>query len=134
MTNILLDTNAYRELFSGDQTPLNYIGESEVVYVPVIVIGELYAGFFGGSRFDLNKEILDTFLAKPNVKILKIGFETAQIYGEIKSELKIKGTPVPINDVWIAACAIEAGAILVTYDKHFLKISGLRVWRELKGY
>ena len=72
------------------------------------------------------------FLKGKNIKILEINKKVAKIYGEISSILKKQGTPLPINDVWIAACAIEANSTLVTYDKHFLNIPNLKLWSKIK--
>lgn len=129
---ILLDTNVYRKLLSGDQLSYSYITNAEIIYVSPIVIGELYSGFYEGTKFNENTEILRKFLTKSTIRVLPISFETAQIYSEIKNELKKRGTPIPINDVWIAASTVETGAVLISYDKHFLKIPGLRTWYHLK--
>jgi tRNA(fMet)-specific endonuclease VapC len=92
------------------------------------MLGELYAGFAGGSRERENKAFLQRFLLKPPVKILNATSETAEVFGLVKSNLKKAGTPLPINDVWIAAHAIETGSVVVTYDAHFTVVSGLRLW------
>jgi len=132
MNKILLDTNAYIRLLEGSYVINSFLVESEIIFFPSIAIGELFAGFYGGTRLKENKEILEKFISRPSVQVSIIGTGTAEIYGEIKSELKKQGTPIPINDIWIAACAIENGAKLVTYDKHFLNIQGLRLWEEIK--
>lgn len=132
MNKILLDTNAYVKLLEGNQIINSYLVESEIIFFPSVAIGELFSGFYGGTRLKENKKILENFISKPSVQVSVIGTETAEIYGEIKSELKKQGTPIPINDIWIAACAIENGAKLITYDKHFLNIQGLRLWEEIK--
>ena len=77
-----------------------------------------------------NRDTLDRFLQKPTVKILNATSETAKIFGMVKQDLKKAGTPVPINDVWIASHALETGSTLITYDSHFKKIAGLRGWDE----
>ena len=69
-------------------------------------------------------------LLKPTVKILNATLETAEVFGMVKSKLKAAGTPLPINDLWIAAHAIETGSIVVTFDKHFNEVSGLRLWDQ----
>jgi tRNA(fMet)-specific endonuclease VapC len=132
MKKIILDTNAYSAFLSGNEDVFSSIKDSEIIYISAIVIGELFAGFYGGNKFKKNKEILNAFISKPSVQILSVGFETAEVFGEIKSELKRKGTPIPVNDLWLAANAIEYGAKLITFDKHFLDIPGLRLWQELK--
>ena len=125
---ILLDTNAYVALLSGEKAVLDALGAADTVYVSVFVLGELHCGFRGGSRPRENRDILTRFLRKPTVKILHATPETAEIFGEIKQRLRAAGTPIPINDVWISAHAIETGAVVVTYDKHFDRVPGLRAW------
>ena len=87
----------------------------------VFVLGELYAGFGHGAKEGENREILRRFLLKPTVKILNATLEPSEVFGLLKSNLMKAGTPIPINDVWIASHAIETGSIVVTYDKHFKK-------------
>jgi len=131
MRKILLDTNAYAGFLAGDKTVLIALGEADQVFMPVFVLGELFFGFRAGQQERKNKEILQRFLQKPGVAILEGSRETAEIFGMIKSALKKSGHPIPINDVWIAAHTLEAGAILVTYDTHFTAVPGLRIWDGL---
>lgn len=128
MKAILLDTNALTALFQGDVAVLDAVAKSDCVYASAIVIGELEAGFRGGSRYAGNLEVLERFLAKSSVEILPIGRETGECFGRIKQALKTKGTPIPINDIWLAAQCMETGAVLVTYDSHFDVVDGLRLW------
>jgi tRNA(fMet)-specific endonuclease VapC len=128
MKNIVVDTNAYTRLLAGQEDVLDAIGTAETVYMSIFVLGELYAGFAGGSKERQNKDALNGFLFKPTVKILNATVETAKIFGMVKQNLKKAGTPIPINDVWIAAHTLETGSTLITYDSHFKKIEGLRQW------
>ncbi|MBN1673515.1 MAG: type II toxin-antitoxin system VapC family toxin [Kiritimatiellae bacterium] len=130
MKKILLDTNAYVRLLRGDEDVLDVLGGADTVSMSVFVLGELYAGFKGGDRESKNRAQLDEFLKRPTVRILPATQETADIFGTIKNRLKTAGTPIPINDVWLAAHAIESGSHLVTYDTHFSKVSGMLLWRE----
>lgn len=93
----------------------------------VSVLGGLYAGFAGGAKKRENAATLDRFLMKPSVKILKATAETAEVFGQVKFNLEKSGTPLPINDVWIAAHALETGSVVVTLDKHFKSVPGLRL-------
>lgn len=127
MKKVLLDTNAYTGLLSGDERVLDYISKAQVVLMSVIVIGELYAGFRGGLKQSQNDELLQEFLKKSSVETIDVTIETAEIFGMVKDNLKKAGTPLPINDIWIAAQAIEMGSILITFDSHFHKIPGLRI-------
>ncbi len=128
MSGVLVDTNAYGALLAGDRLLLDALTSAESVAVSVIVLGELHAGFRGGGRRVENEKILAGFLEKPGVSILLLTAETAQIFGEIKSGLKRAGTPIPINDLWLAAQAIETGRVLITLDAHFQRVPGLRLW------
>jgi len=130
--NIVIDTNAYTRLLAGEENVLDVIGTAEIVYLSIFVLGELYAGFAGGTKERGNKDTLNRFLLKPTVKILNATSETAKIFGMVKQDLKKAGTPLPINDVWIAAHALETGSTLITYDSHFNKIAGLRRWDEIE--
>lgn len=127
MKRYLLDTNAYSGLFLGNKEVFRLISSAERVYMSVFVQGELHAGFQGGSRVKANMRMLSEFLCKSTVESLPAGEETAEIFGELKTILKKAGTPLPINDIWIAAHTIETGSQLITYDAHFRKIPGLRL-------
>lgn len=83
-----------------------------------------------GSKEKYNKDVLSSFLSKPTVKLLNTTLETAELFGRIKAQLKKAGTPVPVNDIWIAAQGIESDSTIITFDKHFQKIPGIRVWPE----
>ncbi len=131
MRKIVLDTCAYTRLLVGEEDVLDAISTAETIYISVFVLGELYAGFAGGSRERENKALLQRFLLKPAVKILNATSETAEVFGLVKSNLKKAGTPLPINDVWIAAHAIETGSVVITYDAHFTVVSGLRLWDKV---
>ena len=130
MKSVIIDTNAYTRLLAGEEDVLDVIGTAEIVYMSIFVLGELYAGFAGSTQERDNKNALDSFLLKPTVKILNATSETAKVFGMVKQDLKRAGTPLPINDVWIAAHALETGSTLITYDRHFKKIAGLRRWDE----
>lgn len=131
MNKVLLDTNAFVRYLAADQKVLAGLARADRVYLSVFVLGELFAGFKAGSREKDNRRILVRFLEKPDVSVLEAGLETAEFFGMIKSGLRKSGRPIPLNDVWIAAHALETGSVLVTYDAHFLSVPGLRVWDEL---
>lgn len=133
MKKVLLDTNAYSKLFTGDEKVLAALSKANTVYMSIFVLAELYTGFRGGRKETDNREILDKFIEKPTVKILDASQDTAEAFAHIKNNLKLAGTPIPINDVWIAAHVMETGSVLVTYDQHFLQIKGLHIWNVLTG-
>ncbi len=131
MKKILLDTNAYSSFLRGNNAVFEALVEADVVYMSVIVLGELLAGFRSGKQYVLNLERLKNFLDKDGVQVVDASLETAEIFGDLKAELAKKGGMIPINDIWIAAHTIETGAKLITFDTHFQHIVGLRVWDGL---
>jgi len=131
MRKIILDTNAYVGYLMGDEKVLAYLARAECVYMSVFVMGELFAGFRAGKKEKENKKNLQKFLLKSTVSILEATLETAEIFGLIKDSLRKSGNPVPVNDVWIGSHALETGSVLVTHDRHFAFIPGLRLWDEL---
>jgi tRNA(fMet)-specific endonuclease VapC len=128
MSTVLLDTNGYTSYLGGDHAVLDMLAEADVIYLSIFVLGELYTGFKGGNREQENLAILRRFVDKPGVSVVNAGRETADFFALIKTSLKKAGTPIPINDVWIGAHALETGSIIITYDKHFSLIPGLRLW------
>lgn len=132
MNSIILDTNSYSFYFSKDVKIKKVIQKADIVYLPLIVIGELYSGFYRGNKLAENEVELNDFLSDKKVHTLNLTRETSRIYGNILSYLSTKGTPITANDVWIAACAIETDSTLITYDKHFLNIPNLKLWSKIK--
>ena len=128
MRRILIDTNAYAAFMAGDEGVLEALATADTAYLSVIVLGELHAGFCGGTRARHNRAQLQQFQRKSTVRVLDVTAETAEIFGQIKTTLKQAGTPLPLNDVWLAAQAIDTGAVMVTYDLHFRRVPGLRLW------
>lgn len=125
---ILLDTNAYVKFLHGDGPVLDALAGAETVYISVFVVGELLAGFKGGSKEPHNRKLLSSFLQKSTIKILSATMDTAEFFASIKDGLRRKGSPIPLNDIWIAAHAMESGSMLVTYDAHFRNVNGLLIW------
>jgi len=128
---IILDTNAYSRYLKGDHDVLNMLGIADIVYMSIFVLGELFTGFKGGEKEKENIQNLNSFLIKPAVNILNGTIETSEIFGLLKYNLKIKGVPLPVNDIWIAAHTIESGSILITYDEHFKNIENIRLWENI---
>lgn len=128
---VLIDTNAYSALMRGDTAIADLLDSAEVVYISVIVAGELLAGFKGGSRERDNRAFLDEFIRKGGKTIvLPVGLDTSERFAQVKEALRKKGRPLPINDIWIAAQCLETGAILVSSDAHFMEVDGLLVWQR----
>ncbi|MBI5358686.1 type II toxin-antitoxin system VapC family toxin [Candidatus Amesbacteria bacterium] len=130
MKKILVDTNALRKVSEDYEPILEKFNDSDVILLSPIVIGELIYGYKKGNREAKNKKFLESFIEENNIEVLKISQETAEIYANFRYQLGKKGKPIPSNDIWIAAQAMENGAVLVTYDQHFSEIPGLRVWGE----
>jgi len=130
MSELLFDSNAYVRLWRGQTDLLEALDVADRVFMSVIVLGELHAGFRKGSRLRENLAVLSAFLAKTTVEVLNVTEETALLYGRIRNDLRGRGEPIPTNDTWLAAQAMERGAVLVTYDGHFDRIAGLRLWPE----
>jgi tRNA(fMet)-specific endonuclease VapC len=121
----LLDTNAYVALKRNHEGVANLVRDSAELVFSIVVIGELLFGFRNGSRFDRNLRELDEFLADSRVRTLPVTRVTADRFGRIAAALRRAGTPIPTNDIWIAAQAFESGAELVTFDEHFSAVAGL---------
>jgi len=122
---IVLDTSAYAQLRRGHPDVQLRIARSDNTVVPAIVLGELEAGFRCGSRYKENTTVLEEFLSEPFVTTLAVDVAVSRIYGRHLAALRRAGTPIPTNDIWIAACATSVGAPLVTFDTHFTKVSDL---------
>ncbi|MFN6946263.1 MAG: type II toxin-antitoxin system VapC family toxin [Cytophagaceae bacterium] len=121
----LLDTNIVIGLFANEQAIINNIMSSETIFIPTIVIGELYYGAEQSSKKNENIKKIDEFAS--NSFVLECSTETAKQYGSVKCKLKLKGTPIPENDIWIAAMAIQNDLTLITRDKHFNHVEGLYI-------
>lgn len=122
---LLLDTNAYSRLGRGEPSLAGLVREAQSIVFSTVVAGELIAGFRRGGRLDENLGSLRRFLASPRVSLLPVTWTTADRFGRILADLRRKGRPIPTNDVWIAAHAMESGAELVSYDLHFGQVAGL---------
>jgi tRNA(fMet)-specific endonuclease VapC len=119
----LLDTNILIAIFSKEAKVQAYLVNATEVFVPAIVLGELYYGAYKSSRVTDNITKIDEFAAKNAVLISDTA--TARSYGEIKNGLRAKGRPIPENDIWIAAIAMQYNLALVTRDGHFGEVDGL---------
>lgn len=129
VTRFCLDTSAYSHFKRGHSPAVDALSHASWVGVPTIVLGELRTGFLLGGRPERNEVELGRFLANAVVEILDVDDEAARVYSEIVVALRRAGTPVPTNDIWIAALAAREGAPVLTYDEHFTAIAriGARV-------
>lgn len=122
MKRVLLDTSAYSALIRGHAGVQQALGEADEVALSVVVLGELRAGFLGGVRASSNEEVLRRFLEEPRVEVLDVDEETASRYAVIRDDLRRRGTPVSVNDIWIAASASQHGLRVLTTDRDFRQI------------
>jgi tRNA(fMet)-specific endonuclease VapC len=119
---VALDTNRISDLFRGDLELAEQLGTAEEVWIPLFVLGEIKAGFQGGTQQRRNETLLNRLLAKPTVGVLLPSRETAEQYARVFVQLRRAGTPVPDNDLWIAALVLEHDLVLITRDRHFEQI------------
>ena len=122
---ILLDTSAYSALMRGHREVAALVRRAEGVLLSSVVAGELFYGFRNGSRFDENAARLEAFMESPFVTGVPVTLTTADRFGRIAASLRRRGEPIPSNDIWIAAQAMETGADLLSSDSHFDAVEGL---------
>ena len=130
---VLLDSNAYSRLMRGDDQTAAVVRDATELLMSAVVVGELLYGFRNGSRFDRNVADLRSFLDNPYVSFVPVGSISADRYSRIAAALRAKGNPIPTNDVWIAAHAMETGADLVSADRHFEAVDGI-AWLRLGSH
>ena len=122
---IVLDTSAYVGFKRNEVEMVKFIVSAELILFSTVVLGELMFGFRNGMRFEEDMDDLNRFLNHEAVELAQIGKITSDRYSRIAALLKQQGTPIPTNDIWIAAQTMEHGAELITSDHHFERISGL---------
>jgi tRNA(fMet)-specific endonuclease VapC len=125
MMNVLIDTNIYSLAMRGDAIVLDMLRKFDRIAFSAISVGELFSGFKGGMQEAKNREELNIFLDSPRVVVHEIDVQSADFYASILNNLKTAGTPIPTNDIWIAAVAFQHGYKLYSKDKHFDLIPGL---------
>ena len=130
MRPIALDTNTYVGFKRGEPICVELIRQARRLLISSTVLGELLAGFACGDREARNREELRRFLAVDSVQLIPVGLETADAYALIYRSLRQQGTPIPSNDLWIAASCLEHGALLFSRDAHFERVPGLRLVRS----
>jgi predicted nucleic acid-binding protein len=112
---------------AGDPAVIQRFESAEEIWLPLIALGELYAGFELGDRKDQNEEQLSDFLSQPTVDVLYPNEDTALQHGEIFAHLRRQGTPIPTNDIWIAGLALQYDLTLDTRDDHIKRVPGLKL-------
>lgn len=116
---IALDTNAYTAMISGDAAITTLIEQADAVAMPFVVLAELRAGFRVGSRGKQNEQILQRFLGLPAVEELYPDGQTTRTFADLYAQLRKQGTPIPQNDLWLAALAVQHDLTLLSRDRHF---------------
>ncbi len=123
MTRLCIDTSAYSHFMRGEAAVVAHLDRASWVGVPSIVLGELWTGFLLGDRPDENDAELEAFLSRDVVNEVTVDVEVARIYAEVVVDLRRAGTPLPTNDIWIAACAVRSGSSVISFDRHFSEIA-----------
>jgi len=122
---LVIDTNAYSGFMRGLLGVVEALRSAHEIHLPLIVLAELLAGFAAGTRARKNRDELAQFMASPRVHLLKPDEKTAYHYADVFVTLRGKGTPIPTNDLWIAALARQHRLPLLTLDTHFAAVPGL---------
>lgn len=116
---IVIDTNRYTDFARGERDVVERLQRVARVYVPFVVLAELRAGFLCGSRSERNEANLTRFLSSPRTDVLHADDETTHHYARLFRQLRAQGTPIPTNDLWTAALAVQHGLYLFARDRHF---------------
>jgi tRNA(fMet)-specific endonuclease VapC len=120
---VVLDTNIYVDFASGRRDVVDFLAlQSTEILLPAVVAGELFYGFMKGSRARYNEKKFHGFVAALDVAIILVDEEVARKYALIFLDLNKRGTRIPLNDVWIAACCMSVGGTLLTRDRHFEQV------------
>lgn len=120
----LLDTNIIIALFADEVAVRNSLENADEVFISSIAVGELFYGAMKSARISENLERIHEFVA--NSTVLGCDVKTSRYYGEVKNQLRLKGRPLPENDIWIAAISLQHHLTLVTRDAHFQEIENLQ--------
>lgn len=116
---IAIDTNAYTAMARGDELESGIVRQAETILLPLIVLGELRAGFAHGNRSEKNENKLVQFLNSPRVEVLILDEQTTHHYARLYAQLRKQGTPIPTNDIWIAALVTQHDLHLLSRDSDF---------------
>ncbi len=123
MTETLLDTSAYSAFMRGHPEVKRALQEADEIFLTPVLLGELRAGFVRGRHRRKNEHELHSFLGSPRVHVLPVDADTAERYAVILNTLWTAGTPIPTNEIWIAACAMQHGLRVLTMDAHYQRVS-----------
>ena len=132
--NLLLDTNAYAAFKRGAEDAIEIIRHAPRIGISVVVLGELLAGFAAGTREATNRRELQQFLRSDRVILLTVDGDTSERYSVVYLNLRRKGRPIPTNDLWIAASALQHDLAVFSYDDHFQHVDGIFAGQQLKDF
>ena len=116
---IAIDTSRYRDFCANDPLAVDWLQTAEHIFLPFVVLAELRAGFLCGSQARQNESVLNRFLNRSRVTILYAAEATTRHYAQLFFQLRSQGTPIPTNDIWIAALVVEHNLTLFSRDHHF---------------
>ncbi len=116
---LALDTNRYVDFCRGDKLAVERVQEAERIYLPFITLAELRAGFLCGTKARQNERGLTRFLNSQRVRVLYPDDQTAHHYARVFQQLRNQATPIPTNDIWIAALVVQHDLALFARDRHF---------------
>ncbi len=116
---IAIDTNRYRDFCSGEADAVETLAGADEVILPFVVIAELRAGFLCGKLSRKNESVLQRFLGRPRVKVIYPDEQTTHHYARVFLQLRSQGTPIPTNDMWLAALVTQHNLHLYSRDSHF---------------
>lgn len=122
---LLLDTNRYTDLARGEESAEEVARAATEIFIPFIVLGELRGGFVSGTRRRDNEAMLARVLQRPTLRSLYADSDTTHHYGALFLQLRRQGTPIPTNDLWIAALAVQHSLVLFSRDAHFAHVTQL---------
>ncbi len=125
---LAVDTSAYIAFCKNNRMAVDALQKADQIILPLMVIAELRAGFAVGKRGDENEQVLQRFLNSDRVSIMSPNEDTCYIYARLFSYLRGKGTPIPINDLWIASITLQSDAMLLTFDRHFHALPQIPKW------
>ncbi len=117
--NVLLDTNFYSAFCKGDKNAIRIIQRARRIFIPFAVLAELRAGFLCGTKARKNESTLTLFLNSDRVNVLYPDESTTHQFAAVFAQLRLLVKPIPTNDIWIAALAIQHDLILCSNDRHF---------------
>ena len=131
---VLLDTNAYVAFKRDLPDAIEIIRHAPLIGLNSIVLGELLGGFAVGSREAANRQELKSFLSSSRVRLYVVDDDTSSLYAAVYLSLRKKGRPIPTNDIWIAATALQHNLAVFTYDKHLREVDGIVVGNQLTDF